>query len=685
MYVCALLASGLAAVRGAAQDALAVTTGPGRSGYLAPDAALELRLSRPLVPADGRLAVFIGASDVSVLFETDGERVRYLRKLPLPAGQTELVVYTVSPAQVWQEVGRFALHVLTRAGFEKAEARPTLALTNKGQVVEGHAPSENRPLRPEFQDFGMNAGLQTEHVRGGWTVRTQANVQGVSNREEALRFGERQDDAPRVDLSDYLVTIQRGRATISAGNISFGNHKHVSQSFDSRGLQASFRIGSMASLSLTGLSGSRLVGWGNPFGIASPDHRMLGGSLGLELIPRVPGSLQLEVSALDGAALPQAGFNQGAVVDAEQSRGAGLRLSASDAAQRLRLEAGYARTRFSNPFDATLAQGATVVAVRPTTRDARYVDATWNAMRAVALAPSWPVSLAITLRHERVDPLYRSMAAPQIRADLAQDGIELTAALGSLNAQVQHSRGRDNLEDIPTLLTTLTRSSTLNLSLPLAPALGAPQSTWLPALTYALTRVHQFGDSVPTLGGFTPTFVPDQLSTNHALAVTWQATRWRATYQLGRSFQDNRQTGRERADLGNRTHTVSVGVTPLTALDITLDGAHERAHNHEFAQRNTSQRLGTMLSWRFTATSALQANVTHTRVTDEPRTAEQSNTDLRLELSQRISLFRARTGRPPAQLFVRYARLDNGRLLPRAPSDTRRNWSLNTGFTLSLF
>ena len=120
------------------------------------------------------------------------ERLSYRpRRVRLPSGENELVVYLVSRSDQWREIGRVPLRVLTPSGFEKADVTPKIAVNSKGQVLEGHEPADNRPPRPEFQDFGLNLGLQTEHVRCGWIVRTQSNYLGVSNRLLALRFAQR--------------------------------------------------------------------------------------------------------------------------------------------------------------------------------------------------------------------------------------------------------------------------------------------------------------------------------------------------------------------------------------------------------------------------------------------------------------------------------------------------------------
>jgi hypothetical protein len=157
------------------------------------------------------------------------------------------------------------------------------------------------------------------------------------------------------------------------------------------------------------------------------------------------------------------------------------------------------------------------------------------------------------------------------------------------------------------------------------------------------------------------------------------------SYQLNRSSQDNRQQGRERSDLTNLTNSLSVGLSPRPSLDLSLDAALEQAENREFSQQNSTWRLGTVVTWRFTPTSAVVASLSRTRTVDDPRTAEQSNTEFRFEVSQRLSLFRAGSARSEAQFFLRYARLVGDRTVPLGASDLRRSWSLNTGFTLSAF
>src|SRR5205807_4990153 len=76
----------------------------------------ELLLARTLDESEGRLAVFIGTTDVSSLFTLDGLRLRYNSKLwPLPLGESTMTVYLVSENNEWKEAARFTLRVGTPA------------------------------------------------------------------------------------------------------------------------------------------------------------------------------------------------------------------------------------------------------------------------------------------------------------------------------------------------------------------------------------------------------------------------------------------------------------------------------------------------------------------------------------------------------------------------------------------
>ena len=67
-------------------------------------------------------------------------------------------------------------------------------------------------------------------------------------------------------------------------------------------------------------------------------------------------------------------------------------------------------------------------------------------------------------------------------------------------------------------------------------------------------------------------------------------------------------------------------------------------------------------------------------------TSENRNTDISLQLSQTFPLSRRTSGKPEGQVFVRYARQSFSLLDALfGVNEQRRLWTVNSGFTLSLF
>ena len=279
-------------------QALSVDAGFAGSSSVGRYEAMTLTLSRPLAPDEGHLAVFVGSSDVTALLDVEDAVVRYDPSWrPLPTGQQEVAVYLVSPQGEWQEVGRFPVLVRSAAGFEKAVLTPSVTLNNKGQLAQEQFPEPTqKPDRQTYQDLSGQFNFRAEFVRPAWTVQTQANVVGVSYQNEALRFSEKGDEAPKVDLSSYLVQIQRGPAQVQAGHVSHGRHRLLANNVSSRGLTAGVQLARRVDVSVAALNGTRVVGWSNPLGVNDLDHRVFSGTFGVEAVASRPGALRVEAS-----------------------------------------------------------------------------------------------------------------------------------------------------------------------------------------------------------------------------------------------------------------------------------------------------------------------------------------------------------------------------------------------------
>ena len=249
----------------------------------------------------------------------------------------------------WAELARFPLKVLSVAGFTTSSLSPSLSVNNAGQLAEGRSGDMPAPPRRTFQDFSASLGERSSHARPHWSIETQSNYLGVTRQEQALRFATEGNGAPQFDLANYLVQLRgSGGTELGVVNVSFGRNRHVVNGFGSRGVTfTTTRAG--ATLSLGSASGSSLVGFSNILGLDQVHHRVNSAALGLELVRRRPGAFHVELTGLDGSKLPLAGFTRGAVIDAEQSRGGGIEVSAATPSQRARLASGYSRSSFVNP------------------------------------------------------------------------------------------------------------------------------------------------------------------------------------------------------------------------------------------------------------------------------------------------------------------------------------------------
>lgn len=680
-----LLALGLLSSSIAAHG-LDVEAGFDSSGWVRRSEPIELRFSPAPRSAGERVAVLVDRLDVTDLFRANGDALVYRPDLmALPPGEHELVVYVVGDdadgGEEWREIERFPLKVLERGGFTERRFAPSLDLESSATLDDNTGAAEGG-----FEELSGQIALETGFVRPGGALDASLDLLGVTDRESALRFGEDGDAAPRLDLSSYRVELSRHRARGALGHVDFGDSRHLVDGFSSRGLEVSLPLGPRIELGLGAMNGTSIVGWDNPLGLGEEDHRVYASSIGFDLLPQRTASLRLQGSWLDARQLPLSGFDTERLTDREENAGWSLGLAAATAGDRLRLGAGWAEASFDNPFDPLLAQGADLVAVEEETRNARYLDLDWVLMRDRGEA--LPLSMTLGYRHERVEPLYRAVTAP-VQADVDRHVVELTTAWGPISGQLVWSDQRDNLDDVPSILTTDTARRGLNLFVPLAQVLpgGADgSSVWLPDLTYTFDRTHQVGEGIPVDGGFDASHVPNQVSGSHNGSLQWQGLSWYTGYSFSLSDQDNRQPGREDADFQAVVHSWTGGWNPSQRLDVTFDLSRERAANRELDEIERTSRGGFGVDWRIADWTGLSGSVSHTEGETDPdvRSLESTVVDLRWTLRLTFD-YAGRHGVAP-QLFVRYAwQQTDTEDRVFGIDDSLRDWSVSSGFSLSLY
>lgn len=651
-------------------------------------AADPIRLRIPAnVPADARLAVFIGRTDWTSQFAVTPEGLEYQPKtLLLPSGEHEVVVYVVTPANVWAEQARFPLRVRGRGGFDKADIVPAVDVGARSQMFEGHDPADNISGRPTYRDVNVTTGVGAALVRDGVTLDFDAGVVGVSYRPEALRFGTLGDSAPQMDLSSYSVKVSAGPASALVGHLSFGRSRHLINGFASRGFSATAPLGARADVSFMIANGTSIVGWSNPFGVNNGAHRIIAGSVGVELVAGRPGGLRLEGTLLDGSLETATGYTQRAITDTEASRGMSGRVTAADRRNRARIDAGYTRSRFTNPFDPLLSQGTALVPVQESAQDARYLDTAFDLVQNAGKG-ALQTSVTALFLHERVDPLFRSVGG-STQADRQENVFEVQTRVGEATVQATHTRMHDNLEDIASLLTSQTQRTALSTAVPAAVVFGrtSAEAPWAPRIGYTLDRVHQAGEGIPVNSDFSATHVPDQMSVNQMFTLDVERAMFRAGYRFGRSHQDNRQVGQERADLTNVTNAVTAGMS-LSNLNLTGDVSFDQASNLELSTVDRTRRLALMGDWRITPRVGVSSNASITWLGDDHRTSASRIADFTAEGYWQLVFRRSPATRPSMRAFIRYARQSN--LLQNfafgVPSSLRSGWTVNGGINVSVF
>lgn len=693
LLVLALTAAGAAASAASAQNApvpLAIATTTDTTGPISARSPLEFTLSRTLEATEGELALVIDGVDVTALAQRAGTRLSYRPDLlPLPSGRTDVVVYQRRGAR-WEELGRWTLQVLSVSGFTRHTVQPSFTLGSRGQLAEGRSAGIPAPDRPTYQDGTLSGSLQSTHERPRLTIETSSSFVGGTRREEALRFGALQQGAPRIDLADYRIQLRGGGANLTVGHTAFGSSRHLVRGFGSRGATVGLtRAGTQ--LSLGALNAVPIVGWDQLIGLNRPSNRVFGAAVAQDVLPRRPGAVRVEATVLDASMLPLNGFRQGAVLDAEASRGGAVELAVATPGQRLRFSGGASRSRFDNPARDRELRGDTVIrAVVPETRGARFAEAQVGLLPERTVRGIGTVAVALAGRHERVDPLYRSVPTP-VQADRQEEAADATITLGAVAGQVGWSSSRDNLARLATILTTLSSSRTATVTVPLAQlarAHGAAAA--FPVLNASVQQLHQRGDGIPDGGVFSAGDVPDQMNTTRDIGATWQAGRWRIVLRHNRAHQDNRQPGRASADFTTGSNALSLGTGFGRGADVALDLGDDFQHAAERGERTVTRRLtmNTNLRRGQGTSLVLALSLLRTRPPVGPVTL---TSEQRMEFTQPLLFLRDATGGARGQLFLRLGR--NVARLPdflQAATDpaatiTNRQWSLASGLNLRVF
>ncbi|MEX0272252.1 hypothetical protein AB3R30_24330 [Leptolyngbyaceae cyanobacterium UHCC 1019] len=304
-------------------------------------------------------------------------------------------------------------------------------------------------------------------------------------------------------------------------------------------------------------------------------------------------------------------------------------------------------------------QEIVVVPVKPVTKTAFYADISYDLLKEVKLDNTRTFSLTLNARHEQVDPQFQTLGAT-VTADQRRTLMGLNASIAGATIQLQQEWLEDNLANVPTVLKTKTRNTSLNVNLPLQTVLGSP-SRFLPTLTYSYQRVQQFGANVPIpdLSAFDPTEIPNQINQQHQAGIQWAFDELSFGYQFSSSVQDNRQLSREQADFFNLNHQLSLSWQPTSRFQLTLGYNFASAESKEegITRFNSSPTIG--LSWEFLKNVTLALNYNTTSDRDSLNQKFAQATGLEAILTWRFTINNGAGSPIPGSAFIRYSQQSN--------------------------
>lgn len=651
---------------------------------VSPDATISLTFPAELGASEGQFAVVLGSEDVTANFRwISGTQLEgVFAAMPMPIGSNALRVFRVSSSNQWQELGQAQITVAaalnptapgapatttaspaaSTAGTVASSGivRPTLIVGLKSQLAESHSAAAAPPLRNTFIDGTLQGGLQTEHSGADWSLKSAINIAGSSFQPEAVNFAALGNDAPKVDIANYLVeasyTSGIGQTALALGHIQTGNHPLLAAGIANRGLNVSHKFSPRVDVFASAQNGHQIVGGSNLLGIGDSEHRMTMAGAGFEALER-PGALRLETTLFNAVVKPQLTTGVFTLQDAEQSRGWGLRAKSQNAEGSLRADAAYARSIYTPKGDSSLS----ILPGPSTPGHAWYVDVGYDAIKNAPAFKNFPFSLGLQAKHEYASAAYKSLGSGQA-ANYAADTIGLNSSLGVITGQIQLSRRADNVDDQVAFLKNRARIFSIALSAPL-PQLIDPVKppAWAPTLTYNYARNNSFADTAFIPFGQTLANLPNVKATTHGLGLNWVIDKLTLGYQLSKVFQDNEQLGQETQDVSDIGHNFAASYQFSERLNVSAGLGQRKSVLKATGVERLNNTFQTAVNWQFGNRYTLSTNISAAKDRDSILSIDGRVSQAQLQLLKLFDM-NALGRKLPSQWSLSYSQSSNASL-----------------------
>ncbi len=587
--------------------------------------------------------VLIGSNDITSLFELKRNKLVFSGGIPLPAGENELIVNQRIDDD-WQQIGSSNLQIMSSSGFKQAQWTPKLEININSQLDERVSGDATASERPRFSDVSSSIGLASHHETDDFSIDSSINMISVSNREQAIQFGSKQQNAQKIDLSDYQVTVKKGNHSVVIGHTSYGNNSLLIDNLSRRGLSWQYQDENELSFSGALLNGTDIVGFNNITGLANLNKQYVNSlGFGLNTLTDSRVSVRIEGTYMDATKLSQNDFGVSEVVSAEKNNGVGFKFTAIDSEGLFSGDLTIALSRYTNPDDEFLDFGDELVKLETETSMAHNLNLSYILLQQWETPFGNTANLTLSASHVKADPQYQTLTS-FVQANVLSKQIGAQYQLGNVTGSIGSQTSQDNLDNLVNILTTRTENDSFSANIPLAQIFSDPESTeepsvWLPSLDYSYQNTHQFATSSPdaAVSGFNSvSHLPDQVTQAHSLSASWQLDSDSISIQASFSDQDNRQIGRENSDFLSLQHGISYNLQQSEQVSWSFALGRNRQYDKEGGKIQYNDSATVSFNWQSESGLALSINYGLSEDNDSLNEAENTATNADIGLVKNL-------------------------------------------------
>jgi hypothetical protein len=559
--------------------------------------------------------ILVGNNDISSVFTLEENKLVFKGGIPLPAGENTLIVNQLINDN-WQQIGSGNLQIMSAGGFKQAQWTPRLEINVSSQLDERVSGDATASEKPTFSDVSSNIGFTSHHQNDDFSIDSSINMLSVSNRTQAIQFGSKQQNAQKLDLSDYQVSVKKGNHSIVVGHTSYGSNALLIDNLSRRGLSWQYQRSDELSFSGALLNGTDVVGFNNITGLANHSEQYVNSlGFGINTLTESRVSVRIEGTYMDAVRLSQNDFGVSEVVSAEENNGVGFKFTATDNEGLFNGDLTLAISRYTNPEDEFLNFGDELVELETETSMAHNLNLSYILLQEWETPWGNNANLTLSGSHVKADPQYQTLTS-FVQANVISKQLGAQYQVGSVSGNIGSQSSQDNLDNLVNILTTKTENDSFSANIPLAQIFSDPESseqpsTWYPSLDYSFQNTHQFAISSPdaSISGFNGgSHLPNQVTKAHNLSASWQLDTDSVSIQVSFSDQDNRQVDRENSDFLSLQHGVSYNLQQSEQTSWSFALGRNRQFDKEAGkiQYNDSATVG--FNWQSVDGLALSLN-----------------------------------------------------------------------------